>query len=241
MKKATMVWMLFLSASLVPHWAYGNEIYYRAPGLDVPHGSIAYMGSYYSPLKVHKTGSDTEFLAPKDKSLLPNDFFVADKSEAVSETNQALQEKASEMSVYLTPTDFNEAYQFALLQHVLDPAHYSYNPGIGQYCGNKPYILIVLVDFYAEFSSSVNFRGKQNGQTVDYRGRRSILENDQNVFRNKGRQAVVALEFFLVSSQDGSTLWQANLITTGNSFSSDNYYGLAKGLAGDALKNLMKF
>lgn len=232
-------WMLVIFTGLVPQMIWANQIYNRAPGFDAPQGEIAYMGSYYSPLKVWATGSNTTTLVPRDNRLFAPAFFVADESQAVNETNQSLQDKASEMNLSLVSTQFNKLYQDALLKHVLNPRKYLYNPQIAQFSGNRPYILVVLVDFYAEFSSSINIRENQDGGKINYFGRRSIIEKDLSFFRNKGRQQAVALEFFLVSAKDGSTLWQANVITTGGGLLGGGYAGITKGLTGDAFKNLM--
>ena len=239
MKTSANLWMLFLAAALFPTWTFGNEIYNRAKGFDIPVGSIAYMGSFFSPMKVHATDSDTQFLIPEQKVLFASPFFVADKPQAVNETNQVLQEKAAEMNLSLDSVAFNETYQNALLMHVLNPAKYLYNPQIGKFCGDRPFILIVIVDYYAQFPCSINTRENQDGQKINYWGKRSVIERDMSMFRIKGRQAAVALEYFLVSSKDGNTLWQGNTITTSNGLGT-SYYGVSKGLIENALKNLMK-
>ncbi|SRR5579871_160780 len=240
MGKLAGVWLLILAAFFSTQEALANSIYNRAPGFDLPNGQIAFMGAYFNPLKVWATGSNTTTLTPRDIRLFSQPFFVATKDQAVNETNQTLQEKATEMNLSLSSAPFNEIYQQALLKHVLSPQKYLYNPQISQFCGNPTYILIVIVDYYAEFSCSINIRENQNNQRIDYFGRRSIIEKDENLFRNKGRQAAVALEFFLVSAKDGSTLWQANTITTGGGLLLDGYRGFTKGLIGDTLNNLMK-
>ncbi len=243
MKILTVLLTFLVSGAFIPNRVLGNSFYSRAPGFDVPNGTIAYMGSYFSPLRVHANGSDTRYLVPAQREFLgmktDRAYFVADKSQAVNETDRALQEKAAEMNLSLNPVAFNETYQKALLMHVLNPAKYLYNPQISQFCGYPPYILIVLIDYYAEFAFSIDIRESQDGQNINYWGRRSIIEQDLNLFKNRGRQAAVALEFFLISAKDGSTLWQANTITTTDG-STDNYYGIAQGLMGDAFNNLMK-
>jgi hypothetical protein len=240
MKNIHWVGLLLALAGTAPMAALANQIYNRAPGFDVPQGEIAYLGSYYSPLKVWANGSTTTTLVPHDGRLFAPPFFAAGESQAVNETNQSLQEKATKMNLPLVSVEFNKSYQDALLKHVLSPPKYLYNPQISKFCGDRPYILVVLVDFYAEFSSSINIRENQGGQKINYFGRRSIIEKDFSVFRNQGRQQAVALEFFLVSAKDGSTLWQANVITTGGGLLEGGYYGIAKGLEGGALNNLMK-
>src|SRR5580692_1804060 len=125
MKKLVMVWVMFLSAGFSPDRVLGNSFYNRAPGFDVPTGAIAYMGSFFSPLRVHSNSSDTKYLVPVQRDFLgiktDRPYFVADKSQAVNETNQSLQEKAAEMKLSLNPVAFNETYQNALLMHVLTP------------------------------------------------------------------------------------------------------------------------
>ena len=243
MKITSWLGFMLLPLSLLPNRVWANEFYNRAPGFEVPAGTIAYMGSYFNPLRVHENGSDTQYLRSVQRDFLgiktDQSYFVAEKGQAVNETNQSLQEKAAEMKLSLNAVPFNEAYQNALLMHVLTPAKYLYNPGITQFCGNQPYILIVVIDYYAEFACSINIRESQNGQKINYLGRRSIIEKDLSLFKNKGRQGAVALEFYLVSTKDGSTVWQANTITTVGSMGA-NYYNIAKGLSGDAFKNLMK-
>ncbi len=242
MKKLAVFCLLFISAGFFPNRVLGNGFYYRADGFDIPNGHIAYMGSYFNPLRVHENGSDTRFLASKQSDFLGikgKPYFVAEKVQAVNETNQSLQEKATEMNLSLDAVPFNETYQNALLMHVLSPAKYLYNPQIAKFCGDRPYALIVLIDYYADFACSLNIRENQKGRKINYRGRRSIIERDMSLFKNKGRQRVVALEYFLVSTQDGSTLWQANIITTEGGYAT-GYYDIAKGLSGTAFNNLMK-
>jgi hypothetical protein len=233
------LWGGILILTFLPGITEANSIYGRAPGFTIPAGDIAYMGSFFSPLRVHANGSNTQFLIPKDIRLFSQPFFVAPKTQAIHETDDAVQSKATEMGLPLAPVTFNETYQSALLMHVLNPKKYLYNPQIARFCGNKPYILIAIVDFYAEFSCSINIREKETGEPIAYFGRRSIIERDMSFFRNKGRQSAVALEFFLISSKDGSTLWQANTITTGGSLF-DGYEGIAKGLVDGAFRDLMK-
>jgi hypothetical protein len=221
--------MILLAAVFLPLHAFGNAFYNRAPGFKVPDGNIAFLGSYYEPLQVFDTGSDATTLKAQASILFGAvpilDFAPGDKTQAVNQTNQSVEEVGKQFELPLTYPPFNIAYQNALLLHVLDPAHYLYHPGITQYCGGTPYVLIVVVDYYAEFGSSVNIREMQDGQKIDYSGKRSILEKDLSMFANQGRQSAVALEIFLVSTKDGSTVWQAHTIsTTKNVF--DKYYGL---------------
>ena len=194
-------------------------------------------------MKVRENGSDTKYIHSVQRDFLgiktDRSYFVAEKTQAVNETNQSLQEKATEMNLSLTAVPFNEAYQNALLMHVLTPEKYLYNPQLTQFCGNTPYILIVIIDYYAEFACSINIRESENGQKINYLGKRSIIEKDLSLFKNKGRQGAVALEFYLISTKDGSTIWQGNTITTVNSLGA-NYYDIAKGLSDNAFKNLMK-
>jgi len=240
MKKSFVIGMLFLSAVyLMPFTAFAKQIVSRATGFEMPTGSIVYMGSYYNPLKVHDTGSDNHFLVSKDDSLFAHPFFVAGKDQAVNETNQALQEIVDKMKLPVTIMPLNAPLQVALLSHIFNPAKNPYNPEIAKYCGNNPYVLVVLVDYYAEFASSITLREKEKDQKIDYMGKRSIIEKDDDPFQNRGRQAGVALELFLVSTQDGSTVWQCNAITTNNSNGS-KYYDLCRGVIENAFKNLMK-
>jgi hypothetical protein len=231
--------MLFLSACLFPCPAGANSFYFRAPGFDIPRGAIAYMGCWFQPLRVFAPGSTSKFVIPKLTVFDSGSLFVPEKVQAVNETNQALVEKATELNLRLDTVPFKEPYQNALLLHLLKPAQYLYHPAITQFCGNRPYILVGIIDYYADFTSSIDIRSSGNGNSVNYWGRRSILEKDASLLAMKGRQKAVALEFFLVSTQDGRTLWQANTVTTNNGpFGS--YRDVAKGLIEGALKDLMK-
>jgi hypothetical protein len=243
MKRSSLFSICLLSALLFPCLAIGNAIYYRSPGFDIPNGRIAFMGCYYSPLRVHANGLDDQFLIPKRKEIfgmnMEEPYFTPEKIQAVNETNQGLQDVISETGLTMDPVPFNEAYQRALLMHIFSPEKYLYNPGIAKFCGNRPFALIVVIDYYADFSSSINIRESQNGQKINYLNRRSIIEKDESVFKNKGRQRAAALELFLVSTLDGRTLWQCNTISTDNGYGS-GYDIIAKSLIGSAFNNMMK-
>jgi hypothetical protein len=215
----------------------GNAMYNRAPGFNVPDGEIAYLGSYFNPLKVFANGSNTKYLIPRDK--YGSTFFVAKKSQAVSETDQAVFEKAANLKIPLERVETTVADRFALLKHLFRPEKNPYPPQMAGICGNRPYVLICIIDFYAEFSSSINIRENENGKKIDYFRKRSIIEKDLGLLRRTGKQNAVALEFFLVSTKDGELLWQGNGATTGSSFF-DSYVGNARVLAEGALKNLFK-
>jgi hypothetical protein len=231
--------LLLSSACLFPSPAGANSFYLRAPGFDIPKGPIAYMGTWFQPLKIYAAGSTSKTVIPKLTVFDNGTLFTPEKAMAVNDTNQALAKKAAELGLPLAAVPFQEPYQNALLMHVLNPSQYLYNPGITRFCGNRPFILIGIIDYYADSSFSIDIRPAENGNPVDYWGRRSILEKDGSVFAMKGKQKAIALEFFLVSTQDGKTLWQANTITTNNGpFGS--YRDVAKGLIESALKDLMK-
>lgn len=228
--------LLTLCLLSCPAWA--NSFYLRAPGFETPKGPIAYMGSWFQPLKILAGGSNSKVVVPKLTVFDNGTLFTPEKAQAVNDTNQALAGKAAELGLPLAPVPFQEPYQNALLMHVLNPAKYLYNPGLTRFCGGRPYILIGIIDYYADSSFSIDIRPDENGNPVNYWGRRSILEKDGSVFAMKGKQKAIALEFFLISTQGGKTLWQANTITTNNGpFGS--YRDVAKGLIEDALKNLM--
>ena len=241
MKKLLITGMLFLLAAyLTPCAASARQMVSRAPGFEIPAGAIAYMGSFYNPLRVHATGSDDHFLIPKDNSvIIAHPYFTAGKDQAVNETNQALQEVVTKMKLPIEATPLNAALLGALLSHIFNPAKFPYDPTVATFCGGKPYVLVVLVDYYAEFASSLTIREQEKGQKIDYMGKRSIIEKDDDPFQNRGRQAGVALELFLISTKDGSTVWQCNTMTTNNSNGS-KYYDLARGLFENSFKNLMK-
>jgi hypothetical protein len=239
--------------------AWGNTFFSRAPQFNLPDGAIAFMGCYWSPQSIVGTGGDTS--APPTSlnsntnlynsgnvkvgvdtnqlgQMIIGDQAPPTSTEATDETNQAVLEKGAGIGLALTPVNYSTVYQNALLMHVLNPAKWGYNPQLTQYCGMKPYILIGIIDYCDAYPCSAKIREKENDKPISYWGRRSILEQDADVFANKGAQHAVALEFFLVSTANGSTLWQGNLMTTGGKGAS--YQGLTEGLVENALKNLMR-
>jgi hypothetical protein len=259
--KGKTVSCLLLAVALFPNWIWGNEFYNRAPEFSVPNGTIAYMGSYWAPTRVVATdgfissapqplknaGTTTVLMKNSNSSIslvdtgtpiVIGDTSPPDTDQAMNETNLGMLQKAADMNLSMVPVSFNKIYQNALLMHVLSPGKYRYNPKITQFCGNQPYILIVVIDYYADYPSSIDIREKQDGHNINYWGKRSIIEQDKNLFANQGKQNAVALEFFLVSTQDGSTVWQANTVTTKglNSY----YHDITEGLIETAFKNLMK-
>ena len=161
-----------------------------------------------------------------------------DIATATADMNGAVIQSASEQNMPLQAVEYNQAYQNALLMHVLSPAQYLYHPQITPFCGNRPYVLIIIIDYYSVYPSSIKIREKEKDSKINYWGRRSIIEEDKGLFAVKGNNNAVALEFFLVSTQTGNTLWQANTITTRGE--SIDFSDIAKGLVNNALKNLMK-
>jgi len=196
------------------------------------------MGFYYQPMRIHQTASDNRYFDPKPSVFTPTSLYIPDKGQAVSETGVVFLDRASQLGLSVESTYPNEAYQNALLLHVLNPQKYLYHPALTRYCLNHPYALVGLIDYYGDLPFSVNIREKRGETKIDYWGRRSLLEKDGSLLSVKGRQMVVAIELFLVSTRNGSPLWQANLVTTANGLVS--YQGLAEGLIGDALRNLIE-
>lgn len=244
-----------------PQVALGNSIFNRAPQFTVPAGAIAFMGCYWSPLTILSSGggglSADAPAAPGAEHTLFNsgnvhvgidtskaaDLLIGDEAPpepglATSMANQSVLEKGGGLGLSIAPVTYSVPYQNALLMHILNPAKWAYNPGLTKYAGNKPYLLIGIIDQCVGYPSSVKIREKQNDQPISYFGKRSILEQDTDVFANKGAQHVVALEFFLVSTATGITVWQGNVITTGGKMA--GYDGILAGLVENALKNLMK-
>ncbi len=243
MNKSAIVGMFLLTSVFLPLQAFGNAIYNRAPGFKVPEGNIAFLGSYYSPMKIFKNGSTHETLTSVHRTLLglaPDQAYSAgDQARAVSETNELVDNEAMALNLPLSDAPLNETYQTDLLKHIYRPDKFAYNPAITAFCGNQPYILIIVIDFYTEFACSVNIRESQDGKKIDYSGKRSILEQDLSMFSIKGHQTGVAQELFLVSTKDGSTVWQAHTIsTTSNAY--DPFHGLNKELLSKAFDNLLK-
>ncbi|GEM_PF-1985005 len=259
--RAGLLAFILAGASL----AWGNTIYSRAPQFNLPDGAIAFMGCYWSPLSITGSGGDTSAPpavpgAPNNNGNLYNsgnvkvgvdtnmlgqmigDQIVGDQApptsdEATQQADAAVMQKAADMSLSITPVAYSTVYQNALLMHVLSPVKWGYNPQLTQYCGMKPYILIGIVDYCDAYPCSAKVKEKDKDQPIAYFGKRSILEQDTDVFANKGAQHAVALEFFLISTADGKTLWQGNLMTTGGKGA--GYEGLTTGLVENALKNLM--
>ena len=246
--------------------AWGNSFFNRSPQFNVPQGEIAFMGFYSSPLSITgdgnasappsaapanptnngnlynsggvKVGLDTNAAGQMIGDAIIGDDKPPAPGEDAALANQELLQKATNMSLAISPVDYSTAYQNALLMHILSPAKWRYNPQITQYCGMKPYILIGIVDYCDAYPSSAKIKEKENDQPISYWGKRSILIQDSDIFANRGAQHAVALEFFLISTADGSTVWQGNLMNTAGKGSS--YEGLISGLAENALKNLMK-
>jgi hypothetical protein len=241
--------------------AWGNSFFSRVPQFNLPQGEIAFMGCYWSPLTIFANGGGFSAADPPnpgsttnlyhsgnvgvgfDASKLGDLFEGADTpapaaGEAANEVNQMVLEKGPGFGLALAPVNYNTVYQNALLMHVLSPAQWGYNPQLTKYCGGKPYILIGIIDYDGVFAGPAKVREKENDQPINYWGKRSVLEQDIDVFANKKAVHSAALEFFLISTADGSTLWQGNLLnSTGKG---NNYQDLMRGLVENALKNLAR-
>ena len=241
--------------------AWGNSFFSRAPQFNLPQGEIAFMGCYWSPLTILANGGGFSPDAPPDPNSTTNFYHSGNMSvgldasklvdlfggadtppptteAATTETNQVVLEKGSGLGFSVTPVNYSTVYQNALLMHILNPAKWSYNHQLTQYCGMKPYILIGIIDYCGLFPGPSKVREKENDQPIHYWGKRSVLEQDIDVFANKKALHSVALEFFLISAADGSTLWQGNLLNTAGK--GNNYQDLKRGLVENALKNLAK-
>lgn len=256
---------LFSLALAGPSWVWGNSQFNRAPAFNLPAGDIAFMGCYWAPLPVIGDGQPSEAPAmpgnPNANSTLyqsggvkvgvdsqalgqmVGDAIIGDEkppapADALLQANEAVVDKGSRLELPLAAVAYSTPYQNALLMHILNPAKWGYNPGLTKYCGIRPYILIGLIDYFDAYPSSVKIREKEKDQKLSYGGKRSILEKDTDVFAIKGNNHVVAMEFFLVSTADGTTVWQGNLINTGGKMA--GYQGIAQGLVENALKNLAR-
>ncbi len=238
MKRVITTVLLFLAGCLFAQPTFANALYNRAPGFQTPHGIIRFLGCYDQPLRIYQTGSNTKFLDLNPSVFNINTLYFPDKAQVVNETNFALVQKASDVGLSFEATLFNEAYQNALLLHILSPEKYRYHPRITAFCGDRPYALVGLIDYYGDSYCSVDIREKSAGNPILYWGKRSILEKDISLLSAKGKQMVVALELFLVSTRDGSLLWQGNMISTANGLV--NYHEIAEGLLENALRDLMK-
>ncbi len=188
---------------------WGNEFYNSAPGFTVPIGSIAYLGAGYNPLPIWKTGSSNTTL--KTRVVLTN---PPSSAQAISEVQDAVIKNAVKwkLDVEAVPTDIED--QRALLRYIFHPAQPDKFPfslkKLSSLAGGKPYVLIELIDYYATFGCGVNIRESQDGKKINYSLKRSILEQNGGLFSQQGFNKVGAFEIFLVSTKDGSLLWQAN-------------------------------
>jgi hypothetical protein len=242
-------------------FAWGNNFYYRSPQFTLPQGDIAFMGFYWSPLTIDKKDGAFSAEAPPmpgqnvnvvhsgnfsvglDTSKMADLFAGPDTAppttpEALGFANQAVLEKGTGMGLPITAVNYSVPYQNAVLMHVLNPAKWRYNPQITRYCGNKPYLLIGIIDYCGIFQGPAKIREKENDKPIQYFGKRSILEQDTDIFANKKSLHSVALEFFLISTVDGTTLWQGNVMNTAQS--GNNYEDLVRGLTENALKDMAK-
>src|SRR5208337_3942655 len=100
--------LLLLSACLFPCLAGANSFYLRAPGFETPKGPIAYMGCWFQPLKIFAAGSTSKTITPKLTVFDYGTLFTPEKAMAVSETNQALAQKASELGLALAAVPYQE-------------------------------------------------------------------------------------------------------------------------------------
>jgi hypothetical protein len=237
MKKSAAVVLLLLTAWLCPAGAGANSLYSRAEGFNVPDGDIAYLGSYYDPVPVLRTGADDN-PARKVKKIRSSTRLLTSKN-AVAETNEAVLKKAEALKISLEEVEYNEAGRKALVNYLLDPEGSPKPAGLAALCGDKPYALVAVVDFYTDYHCSINIRENQNGRKIDYLGLRSIIEIDQSFFRVADKQSAVGLELFLISAKNGKLLWQGNMMTTGVGLWG-GYPGITQGLVEGALKNLFK-
>ncbi len=202
--KLSFLSLIFFFLSFANAWP--NEIYSPAPGFTVPAGDIAYLGSFYGSSKIWQTGSKKTFLqAPLTE--IPS----ADK--AVSEVQAALLKNAKKWDLTVEAVPAAAADQGALLLHVFrpdQPGKYPFSAErLSALSGGKPYALVGIIDYYGTFGCPVKIRENMDGKMIDYFRRQSILERDDATF-TRGYNKVGAFELFLISTRDGSLLWQAN-------------------------------
>jgi len=250
---------LFGLVLISPPFVCGNSFFSRSPQFNLPQGEIAFMGCYWSPLTILANGGGYSAAPPPASNSNINlahsgnfsvgvdagkmvDLFSGEDhppptaEEVTNEANRIVLEKGKGVGLSLTPVNYSTVYQNALLMHILNPAKWGYNPQLTRYCGMRPYILISLIDYCGAFAGPAKIREKDNDRPIAYWGKRSILEQDTDVFANKKALHSAALEFFLVSTADGSTVWQGNVMNTAGK--GDNYQDLLAGLVENVLKNL---
>jgi hypothetical protein len=205
-----------------PSLVWGNSQFNRDPQFTVPAGDIAFMGFYWSALNVIGDGQPSEAppsMAPNNTTttlaqsgnlkvgvnnnaagqMIADSIIGEEKppapADAILQADQAVVDKGTGLGLSLMPVPYSIPYQNVLLMHVLNPAKWAYNPALAKYCGMRPYILIGIIDYFDAYPSSVKIREKEKDQKLSYWGKRSILEQDTDVFSIKGNNHVVAVEF----------------------------------------------
>jgi len=187
--------------------AYGNEsheIFNRAPGFTVPDGAIAYLGSYYNPTLIWDQGNSKKYLRSAMGTQNPP------AAAAVSEFQAAFVKQAAQLKIDAAPVSVSDEDRLSIIKHALHPDKFSLKPGfLAKLCGDKPYALVGLIDYYGTFACEVRIRetsDKDPKEKIDYFRMRSILERENHSRYRK----VGAEELFLLSAKDGSLLWHAN-------------------------------
>ncbi len=213
---------------------FGNEIIYRLPGFTFPEGSIAYMGSVYSPLKIYEKGKKSRF-------KVGNPDLKDSAEQSVSNMDDGLLKEAIEDKLPLYSVHAAPAYQQALLMHILEPAKWAYHPQIAKLCEGYSYALICVIDYDDGMTPALKLREMENGQTISYWRKRPILETEEEILQKffKARK-VMAVEVYLISTKDGTPVWQGVGVNNdiGGFFTSGE--GPAGGLVRKFLKDLVK-
>ncbi len=202
------LWPAILLLALPLAQVGANEIYNKLPFFTAPDGPIAYLGSYYDPQKIWDTASNHTTLRSWSLQIPP-------ASQAVSEVQASLLENAAQWGLRVAAIPASGHDLKALLLHMFHPGNPDSYPfgatKLYNLAGGSAYVLVGLIDYYGTFGCPVNVRVEdRKGLKINYFRRRSILEKDESFFKWQGYNKVGAFELFLLSTRDGSLLWQAN-------------------------------
>jgi hypothetical protein len=230
MKGLLFLVVLFSSASV---WA--NEFYSPAPGFTIPDGDIAYLGAYYEPLVIWDGGDHTKRMITRNAEIPP-------AAKAVSEFQAALIQNAPHWKLNIQAAPVSLSDQRDLLAHLLHPAEPEKYPfaldKLLALASGKPYALIGFVDYYGSFGSPVKIIDQVHGMKLNYMVKRSYLEQEGDIMVKPGLNRVGAFELLLVSTKDGSVLWQANGCDTIEFTPFNSYWDTANHETDEFLKNL---
>jgi hypothetical protein len=223
--------MMFLLASSL--CARDGFYYVSEDMIDPRAASYSFIGYFYSPLPVLEKGDKNP------KTMDPKYLDVHPDAKRMEELPQALAKMAANLKLDLVPLAPDPAREASVGKDLLDDLKLDPKT-VAALSAGKPYVLAAVIDLYADLRGALNIevREKEDGQPIDYLGRRSRLQLADLGNAEIGHRRTACMTLVAFDAKDGHVVWQANEAKTTQKNPFTDQKGCAKDVQEDIFKRL---